>query len=92
MATASAFSPASSSTAATTLAGLCFNGLDGIAATSRGLLLDANRGMAFVVDTSSAKEFALAHWLVGGVDGGRLFVRVFDGGTPPVTAAYRRVA
>jgi hypothetical protein len=35
--------------------------------------------MAFVVDTSSAKEFALAHWLVGGADGGRLFVRVFDG-------------
>jgi hypothetical protein len=70
---------ATSTTAATTLAGLCFNGLDGIAATSRGLLLDANRGMAFVVDTSSAKEFALAHWLVGGVDGGRLFVRVFDG-------------
>ncbi len=49
----------------TTLAGLCFNGLDGIAATARGLLLDANRGMAFVVDTSSAKEFALVHWLVG---------------------------
>jgi hypothetical protein len=70
---------ATSTTAATTLAGLCFNGLDGIAATARGLLLDANRGMAFVVDTSSAKEFALAHWLVGGVDGGRLFVRVFDG-------------
>ena len=70
---------ATSTTAATTLAGLCFNGLDGIAAMSRGLLLDANRGMAFVVDTSSAKEFALAHWLVGGVDGGRLFVRVFDG-------------
>jgi hypothetical protein len=70
---------ATSTTAATTLAALCFNGLDGIAATSRGLLLDANRGMAFVVDTSSAKEFALAHWLVGGVDGGRLFVRVFDG-------------
>jgi hypothetical protein len=70
---------ATSTTAATTLAGLCFNGLDGIAATARGLLLDANRGMAFVVDTSSAKEFALAHWLVGGADGGRLFVRVFDG-------------
>ena len=69
---------ATSTTAATTLAGLCFNGLDGIAATARGLLLDANRGLAFVVDTSSAKEFALAHWLVGGVDGGRLFVRVFD--------------
>lgn len=29
--------------------------------------------MAFVVDTSSAKEFALAHWLVGGADAGRLF-------------------
>jgi len=70
---------ATSTTAATTLAGLCFNGLDGIAATARGLLLDANRGMAFVVDTSSAKEFALARWLVGGADGGRLFVRVFDG-------------
>jgi hypothetical protein len=59
--------------------GLCFNGLDGIAATSRGLVLDDNWGMAFVVGTSSAKEFALAHWLVGGVDVGRLFVRVFDG-------------
>lgn len=35
--------------------------------------------MAFVVDTSSAKEFALAPWSVGGADGGRLFVRVFDG-------------
>jgi hypothetical protein len=70
---------ATSTTAATTLAGLCFSGLDGIAATARGLLLVANRGMAFVVDTSSAKKFALAHWLVGGVDGGRLFVRVFDG-------------
>ena len=55
------------------------NGLDGIATTFRGLLLDASRGMAFIVNTSSAKEFALAHWLVGGGDGGRLFVRVFDG-------------
>lgn len=35
--------------------------------------------MAFVVDTSSAKEFALAHWLTSGASGGRLFVRVFDG-------------
>ena len=35
---------------ATTLAGLSFNGLDGIAATSRGLLLDAQNGFAFVVD------------------------------------------
>jgi hypothetical protein len=70
---------ATSTTAAATLARLCFNGLDGIAATARGPLLDANHGMAFVVDTCSAKEFALAHWLVGGADGGRLFVRVFDG-------------
>jgi membrane fusion protein (multidrug efflux system) len=36
------------------------------------------RGFAFVVDCSQAKEFALAHWLVGGADGGRLFVRCFD--------------
>ncbi|MGK7867676.1 hypothetical protein [Falsiroseomonas sp. E2-1-a20] len=41
------------------------------------------RGMAFVVDASSAKVFALAHWLVGGADGGQLFVRCFDG-TPNV--------
>ena len=31
-----------------------------------------------MVDCSQAKEFALAHWLVGGADGGRLFVRCFD--------------
>jgi len=71
---------ATSTTAATTLAGLSFNGLDGITATSRGLLLDAQKGFAFVVDTRAAKEFALAHWLVGGADGGRLFVRCFDAG------------
>jgi hypothetical protein len=47
------------------MAGLSFSRLDGIAATSRGLLLDAQKGFAFVVDTRSAKEFALAHWLVG---------------------------
>ena len=51
----------------------------GIAPTSRGLLLDAQTGFAFVVDTTQAKEFALAHWLVNGADGGRLFVRCFDG-------------
>ncbi len=34
----------------------------------------------FVVDTTAAKELALAHWLVGGADGGRLFVRCFDAG------------
>jgi len=32
-----------------------------------------------VLDTSSAKEFALARWLVSGAYGGRLFVRCFDG-------------
>lgn len=62
---------ATSTTAATTLAGLSFNGLDGITATARRLLLEENRGLAFVVDTSSAKEFALAHWLVGGADARR---------------------
>ncbi|WP_027285837.1 pectate lyase family protein [Rubritepida flocculans] len=69
---------ATSTTAATTLAGLSFNGLDGITPTGRGLLLEAQRGLAFVVDCSQAKEFALAHWLVGGADGGRPFVRCFD--------------
>ena len=70
---------ATSTTAQTTLAGLAFNGLDGIAPTGRGLLLDAQRGFAFVVDCTQAKEFALAHWLVNGADGGRLFVRCFGG-------------
>jgi hypothetical protein len=68
---------AASTTSATTLAGLSFNGLDGIAPTSCGLLLDAQKGFTFVVDITQAKEFALAHWLVNGVDGGRLFVRCF---------------
>ena len=70
---------ATSTTSATTLAGLSFNGLDGNTATSRGLLLDAQEGFTFVVDTTQAKEFALAHWLVNGADGGRLFVRCFGG-------------
>ena len=48
-------------------------------ATARGLLLDAQKGFAFVVDCTQAKEFALAHWLVNGADGGRLFVRCFGG-------------
>jgi len=29
-----------------------------------------------MLDTFQAEEFALAHWLVGGADGGRLFVLV----------------
>ena len=32
-----------------------------------------------MVDCTQAKEFALAHWLVNGADGGRLFVRCFGG-------------
>jgi hypothetical protein len=50
-----------------------------VTATGRGLLLDANRDVAFVVDTSQAKESALAHRLTSGASGGRLFVRVFEG-------------
>jgi hypothetical protein len=69
---------ATSTTSATTLAGLSFNGRDGITPAARGLVLDAQRGLAFVVDTTVAKEFALARWLVGGADGGRLFVHCFD--------------
>ena len=59
--------------------GLSPDGLDGVAATGRGLLLDAQRGIAFAVDRTQAKEFALAHWLVNGADGGRIFVRCFGG-------------
>ena len=32
-----------------------------------------------MVDTTQSKEFALAHWLVNGADGGRLFVPCFGG-------------
>ena len=32
-----------------------------------------------MVDCTQAKEFALAHWLVNGAGGGRLFVRCFGG-------------
>jgi hypothetical protein len=40
------------------------------------------------VDCTQAKEFALAHWLVNGADGGRLFVRCFGGVVgPPRTGA-----
>ena len=52
---------AASTTAATTLAGLSFNSLDGTVPTLRGLLLDVQKGFAFVADTTQAKEFALAH-------------------------------
>jgi hypothetical protein len=69
---------ATSTTAETTMAALSWNGLNGITATARGLLLNPNRGIGFVVQTTHAKEFALAHWLVGGADGGRLCMRCFD--------------
>jgi hypothetical protein len=49
------------------------------AAPPRGLLCDAQKGFAFVVDCTQSKEFALAHWLVNGADGGRVFVRCFGG-------------
>jgi hypothetical protein len=69
---------ATSTTNAATVAGVSFNGLDDITPTSRGLLLEAQRGLAFVVECGQAKEFALVHSLVGGADGGRVFVRCFD--------------
>jgi hypothetical protein len=70
---------ATSTTAEATMAALSWNGLNGITPTARGLLLNPNRGVGFVVQTTHAKEFALAHWLVGGADGGRLCLRCFDG-------------
>lgn len=69
---------ATSTTAAKKVAGLSFKGLDGVAATALGLLLRAQHGLAFAVDCSQAKEFALSHWPFGGVDGERLFGRRFD--------------
>jgi len=57
----------------------CFNGLTEVTPTDRAVTLAANRGLGWMIDTSQAKEFALAHWLTVGAWGGRLFVRVFDG-------------
>ncbi len=62
------------------LAGPPLDGLDSITPTFRGLLCHTQKGFAFVVDCTQAKEFTLAHWLVNGADGGRLFVRCFGGG------------
>jgi hypothetical protein len=45
--------------------------------TARRLLCDAQKEFAFVADSTRAKEFALAHWLVNGTEGGRLFLRSF---------------
>ncbi|WP_135468558.1 glycosyl hydrolase family 28-related protein [Crenalkalicoccus roseus] len=69
---------ATSTTAATLIADFCFNGLTGLTPTARGVQLAANRGLGWVVDVTQAKEFALAHWLVSGAAGGRLFARCFD--------------
>jgi hypothetical protein len=70
---------ATSTTTATYVSDFCFNGLAGLTPTGRGVQLAANRGLGWVVDTTQAREFALAHALVFGVAGGRLFVRCFDG-------------
>ena len=70
---------ATSTTTAIAMADFCFNGLTGIAATDRAVTLDADRGFGWILDTSQAKEFAVAHWLAAGAAGGRLFVRTFDG-------------
>ncbi|MBU8540653.1 glycoside hydrolase family 55 protein [Falsiroseomonas tokyonensis] len=70
---------ATSTTTATFMADFCFNGLADVAPTDRAVTLAANRGLGWMLDTSQAKEFALAHWLTSGASGGRLFVRVFDG-------------
>jgi hypothetical protein len=67
-----------STTTATFMADFCFNGGTGLTPTDRAVTLAANRGLGWLLDTSQAKEFALAHWLAGGAAGGRLFVRVFD--------------
>jgi len=61
------------------MADFCFNGLTDLTPTDRAVTLAANRGLGWMLDTSQAKEFALAHWLTVGASGGRLFVRVFDG-------------
>jgi hypothetical protein len=70
---------ATSTTTATFMADFCFNGLTDVTPTDRAVTLAANRGLGWMLDTSQAKEFALAHWLTSGASGGRLFVRVFDG-------------
>ncbi len=70
---------ATSTTTATFMADFCFNGLADVTPTDRAVTLAANRGLGWMLDTSQAKEFALAHWLTSGASGGRLFVRVFDG-------------
>jgi len=70
---------ATSTTTATFMADFCFNGLTDLTPTDRAVTLAANRGLGWMLDTSQAKEFALAHWLTVGASGGRLFVRVFDG-------------
>jgi hypothetical protein len=69
---------ATSTTNATYIADFCFNGLSGMTPTSRGIELAANRGLGWVLEVSQAKEVALAHWLVFGAAGGRLFARCFD--------------
>lgn len=61
------------------MAYFCFNRLTELTRTDRRVTLAANRGLGCMLDTSQAKEFALAHWLRVGAPGRRLFVRVFSG-------------
>jgi len=69
---------ATSTTTATYIADFCFNGLIGLVPNGRGIELAANRGLGWIVDVSQAKEIAIAHSLVAGAAGGRLFARLFD--------------
>ena len=67
------------SCAAAVPTGLSSDGLDGVAATGPRAAARGAEGFAFAVDTTHAKELALAHWVVNGADGGRVFVRCFGG-------------
>lgn len=60
------------------MADFCLNGLSGITPADRAVPLGPDRGRGLVLDTSPAKEFAVAHWLTDGVAGGQLFVRTFN--------------
>jgi hypothetical protein len=59
----------------TTLPDFAFPGLEDYVLTDRGVLLPGGRGLGFVVDTRSTREFALAV----DADNPRLVVQIFDG-------------
>ena len=64
---------ATSTTTATFMADFCFNGLTDVTPTDRAVTLAANRGLGWMLNTSQAKEFALAHWLTVGASGGERY-------------------